>query len=199
MRVILKKKLVLASSSQRRSALLKQIGLEFEVAESRVPEEFDPQKNVEENVQDVALRKAVAVATSFDDAIIVGADTVVVLGEDILVKPTGHRDAVEMLKRLSGRVHEVYTGFSLVDRPTNASISAVEITKVKFRELPLEEISEYVLSGSPLDKAGAYGIQDDYGAVFVERIDGCFYNVVGFPLAKFYVTLQEFQKQLGLI
>jgi septum formation protein len=89
----------------------------------------------------------------------------------------------------------VCTGFSLLDRPSNRAVTEVETTLVTFRNLPRVEIEEYVAAGSPLDKAGAYGIQDDYGAVFVTRIEGCFYNVVGFPLAKFYTTLQDFQSQ----
>jgi septum formation protein len=104
-----------------------------------------------------------------------------------------------MLAMLSGREHLVYTGFTIVDRPTDRSVSEYESTRVHFRSLGAEEIRAYVQGGSPMDKAGAYGIQDDFGAVFVERIDGCFYNVVGFPLAKFYVTMQAFSRELTRI
>ena len=90
----------------------------------------------------------------------------------------------------------MFTGFSLLDRPSNRSVTDVERTSVTFRRLPRREIEEYVASGSPLDKAGAYGIQDDYGAVFVTKIEGCFYNVVGFPLARFDTTLERFQSEL---
>jgi septum formation protein len=96
-----------------------------------------------------------------------------------------------MLRTLSGKRHTVYTGFALVDVETGRRIVDIEKTNVWFRRLTREEIKEYVASGSPMDKAGAYGIQDDYGAVFVERIEGCFYNVVGFPLTKFYEALQS--------
>jgi len=104
-----------------------------------------------------------------------------------------------MLNMLSGRTHNVYTGFTILDKPSNKFITDYEITKVTFRKLLSNEIDEYVDSGSPMDKAGAYGIQDDFGAVFIEKIDGCFYNVVGFPLTKFYLAMLKFQKQLGLL
>ncbi|MBI4810879.1 MAG: Maf family protein, partial [Ignavibacteriales bacterium] len=90
-------------------------------------------------------------------------------------------------------------GFTILDKPSNSYISDYEVTEVTFRKLASSEIDEYVQSGSPMDKAGAYGIQDDFGAVFIEKINGCFYNVVGFPLTKFYLALSRFQKQLGLL
>ncbi len=101
-----------------------------------------------------------------------------------------------MLRLLSGRTHTVHTAFALVDRPSDLSEVGVESTRVTFRDLPDPEIEEYVRGGSPMDKAGAYGIQDDYGAVFVSRIEGCYYTVVGFPLSLFYTTLSDFQHRL---
>jgi septum formation protein len=197
--MIVKKKLILASRSPRRQHLLRQIGIRFEVRESNIEEVFDSSKSMEENVRTIALQKAMAVASTIDNAIVVGADTIVVLKKRIFGKPKNKKDALKMLTLLSGRTHNVYTGFALVDRPSNASISAVEVTKVKFRTLSNHEIQEYIHSGSPMDKAGAYGIQDDYGAVFVEKIDGCFYNVVGLPLTRFYTTIRKFQQQLHYI
>jgi septum formation protein len=97
-----------------------------------------------------------------------------------------------MLKLLSGREHSVYTGFALIDVESKKHVEGVEETKVRFRMLDEKEIISYIDSGSPMDKAGSYGIQDDFGAVFVEKVNGCFYNVVGFPLARFYSTLQRF-------
>jgi septum formation protein len=108
-------------------------------------------------------------------------------------KPDGRRDAVRMLRALSGRTHSVVTGIALVERPSGRQMTGTERTDVTFRDLPLSEIEEYVSGGSPLDKAGAYGIQDDYGAVFVTRIEGCFYNVVGLPLSRLHTALREFQ------
>ena len=197
MKMVVPKRIILASASRRRQILLKQIGLTFEVRESDIAEEFEDGKSIPENVKDLAIRKARAVVRPSDDAIIIGADTVVLLDNEVLTKPSDESDAREMLAKLSGRIHEVYTGFALLDRPTGKSVSAVETTKVTFRKLTGREIDEYVASGSPMDKAGAYGIQDDYGAVFVERIEGCYYNVVGFPISRFYVTMREFQKQLA--
>jgi len=176
--------------------LLKQIGMKFEIRESGVPEDFDQDKSPSENVQMVAFRKASAVAREYQNAIVIGADTVVVHKGKIFGKPENEGDAVSILQTLSGQTHQVYTGFTLFDRPTDRSVSAVEMTDVTFRFLSNEEIADYVQSGSPMDKAGAYGIQDDYGAVFVSRIEGCFYNVVGFPLTKFYLVMKQFQEQL---
>jgi septum formation protein len=102
-----------------------------------------------------------------------------------------------MLKMLGGRTHTVVTGFALIDRPSGRILSGAEETRVTFRELPDEEIAEYVAGGSPMDKAGAYGIQDDYGAVFVTRVEGCYYNVVGLPLARVYAALREMDPRPG--
>ena len=192
------KKLILASRSPRRQLLLKQIGLSFEIRESGVDEGTADAMTPEQCVRFLSKKKAEAVARDENDAIVIGADTIVVLDGDMLGKPQDASDAARMLKRLSGRTHQVYTGFTLYDCSSGDTRSEVEVTSVTFRRLGEEEIDAYVLSGSPLDKAGAYGIQDDYGAVFVERIEGCFYNVVGFPLAKFYTTFLEFQQQLSV-
>lgn len=191
-----KKKIILASASPRRQTLLQQIGFEFEVRHSSVEEVFDRTKTPEENVIRLAEAKALDIASNVEQAFIIGADTIVVLNGEMMGKPANEDEAFRMLKKLSGREHKVFTGFAIVDKPSNKIISDVEITLVKFRDLEEEEIVEYIKSKSPADKAGAYGIQDDYGAVFVERINGCFYNVVGFPLTKFYITLQKFQKDI---
>ncbi len=190
------KPVVLASASPRRQVLLRQLGLEFTVAPSNFDEESVPVASPVDLVTTLAHRKAALVAAAYDDAVVVGADTIVVLGETVLGKPRDAAEAVRMLEMLSGREHHVYTGFSVVDRPSNRAVTEYECTRVHFRSLGAAEIRAYVASGSPMDKAGSYGIQDDYGAVFVERIDGCFYNVVGFPLTKFYVVMQAFSKEL---
>ena len=193
---MLVKKLVLASGSPRRQRLLRQIGLPFEMRESGIDEGSESAGDPVERVSGLSERKAQAVGESFTNAIIIGADTIVRIDGENLGKPSDRADAIRMLRMLSGRTHEVYTGVSIIDRPSGRRVTAVEITRVTFRPLEEDEIREYVSSGSPMDKAGAYGIQDDMGAVFVERIDGCFYNVVGLPLSRLYVTLREFQKQL---
>ena len=185
------KTLVLASRSPRRLALLRQIGLSPRVLPCDIPEDFDPSLSAAGNARLLAVKKAKTVAASLDDAIVLGADTIVAIDGLLLAKPADRDDAIRMLGMLSGRTHTVFTGFALVDRPSDRIIDGVEETRVTFRLMTPEEISDYTDSGSPMDKAGAYGIQDDFGAVFVSRIEGCFYNVVGLPLSRVYSALKE--------
>jgi len=187
-------RVVLASMSPRRVGLLNQIGMKAEVIPSSVVEVFDPELSPEENAKTLALAKAKDVGGRIDNGLVIGADTIVVLNGEFFGKPADHAEAAGMLRRLSGRTHTVVTAFALLERPSNRFVHAAESTLVTFRLIPEEEILRYVQGGSPLDKAGAYGIQDDYGAVFVTRVEGCFYNVVGFPLSRFYTTLCEFFK-----
>ena len=184
--------LILASQSPRRKLLLRQIGLRFVVRPSAVREDLWDHESPEHNAKRIALSKAVEVSKNVKRGIVIGADTIVVLGRHILGKPRTKSEAKTMLKKLSGRMHTVYTAFALIDVESDRRVVRIEKTKVWFRVLSNTEIEEYVQSGSPMDKAGAYGIQDDYGAVFVRRVEGCFYNVVGFPLTKFYQTLGQF-------
>jgi len=187
--------LILASASPRRKILLKQIGLRFSVKPSKVEENVRPSETPATNAKRIALEKARVVRRKVKRGIIIGADTIVALNGTMLGKPVDARDARRMLRLLSGREHSVYTGVALVDARTGKSLSGVERTRVRFRKLGTQEIKRYVASGSPMDKAGAYGIQDDYGAVFVEKVNGCFYNVVGFPLPRFYKELIAFAKR----
>lgn len=190
------KPLILASQSPRRKKLLKQIGMKFRVVKSHAAEIISPHQSPGENAQRIALEKAIDVAARLRKGIVIGADTIVVLDHHVLGKPKSKDDAKRMLRLLSGREHSVFTGFALKDAETGKQTAGIEETKVRFRKLNEKEIVEYIDSGSPMDKAGAYGIQDDFGAVFVERVNGCFYNVVGFPLARFYSTLQQFTADL---
>jgi septum formation protein len=186
---------VLASRSPRRLALLSQIGLTVRVIVSDVPEDLDPTLTPEANAESLARLKALHVARDIDDGIVLGADTIVVLDHHVLGKPVDEADAERMLMLLSGRTHTVYTGFALVQRPSGRVISGYEETKVTFRELPVEEVRSYIRGGSPMDKAGSYGIQDDYGAVFVTRIEGCYYNVVGLPLARVHEAMRKLTEE----
>ena len=190
------KPLILASKSPRRKILLKQIGLKFRIIKGHTAEIISPRQSPGENAQRIALEKAIDVAAHLRKGIVIGADTIVVIDHHVLGKPKSKDDAAQMLRLLSGREHSVYTGFALKDVETGRYTAAVEETKVRFRKLTEKEIIDYVNSGSPMDKAGSYGIQDDFGAVFVERVNGCFYNVVGFPLARFYSTFQRFTADL---
>jgi septum formation protein len=188
--------IILASRSPRRAHLLRQIGFDFAIEDSNVDEVVEPERTPTENVRILSLRKATEVARRHEHGIVIGADTIVVLDDQVLGKPSSPKDAGIMLGRLSGRTHVVYTGFALVDARTRKIHVDAEHTEVTFRNIAHSEIEEYIRSGSPMDKAGAYGIQDDYGAVFVERINGCYYTVVGFPLSKFYCAFQSFIQDL---
>ena len=190
------KPIILASRSPRRIQLLHQIGLSFTVQESGVDEHISNGISPEEVVRRLSLEKASRVAERLHDGIVIGADTIVVLDGKILGKPSSKGEAISMLSQLGGKTHTVFTGFALIDVESQKSYVDYEKTEVTFRRLSNEEIESYVESGSPMDKAGAYGIQDDFGAVFVERINGCFYTVVGFPLSKFYTSWKMFLEQL---
>ena len=189
-------RLVLASASPRRSALLSQIGLTFEVRPSDIVE---PPHNIHSNIpasevtQSLALLKATDVAQHFDDALIIGADTLVSLDGKLLGKPADDADAFDMLTHLSGTSHEVVTGVALIDARTEHETVWSETTQVYFRELRSTEITAYIASGEASDKAGAYGIQGR-GAAFVRRIEGCYFNVVGLPLASLVECLSNFPK-----
>jgi septum formation protein len=184
--------IILASRSPRRAHLLHQIGLKFKTSVCDIEEQFDPALTPEENARALSLMKAADVAGRFRHGIVLGSDTIVVLDGKLLGKPESAEDARRMLRSLSGRTHTVYTGFALVDAETKKSYIDCEQTDVTFRTLHDDEIAAYVAAGSPMDKAGAYGIQDDFGAVFVERISGDYYTVVGLPLSKVYCALQRF-------
>ena len=191
--------IILASQSPRRAHLLDQIGLRFSVSPSSVVEEIDPESSSEENVKRLSLHKANDVAKKHREGIVIGADTIVVINGTVLGKPTNEKNAQEMLRMLSGKTHTVFTGFALVDVRSKKSYIDSEKTEVTFRALTENEIEQYVATGSPMDKAGSYGIQDDFGAVFVERIAGDYYTVVGFPLSKFYLAFMKFADELGYL
>ncbi len=189
--------LVLASQSPRRRHLLEMLGLEFSVNPAHIDENGAAYSIPEELATSLSLKKARTIAHKLDySAIVLGSDTIVVLCDNVLNKPENPEHAVEMLKTLSGNTHSVITGISLVEAQSGRSISKAEHTRVTFRELDEDEIRAYVAGGSPMDKAGGYGIQDDFGAVFVNRVEGCYYNIVGLPLQLFYKTLKEFSHAL---
>ncbi|MEO5930627.1 MAG: nucleoside triphosphate pyrophosphatase [Candidatus Kapaibacterium sp.] len=181
---------ILASSSPRRQQLMRQMGAEFIVIRPDADETTLEGESPEALVERLSLEKALAITHDRDAGVILGSDTVVVLDGEILCKPTSPEDAQRMLRQLSGKTHTVFTGFALVDIVSGVNHMDHERTDVTFRELEDEEIVKYVETGSPLDKAGAYGIQDDFGAVFIERIVGDYYTVVGLPLTKVYLALR---------
>jgi len=187
-------KIVLASSSPRRVKLLKQLGMPFEVVEpDGVHEEDDgvPEEVVLRN----ARAKAGHVASMLDEGIVLGADTIVVLGDAIIGKAMTDQEATEMLTTLQGRIHRVLTGLVVVDASSKRMETDVVETHVTFQPLSEEEIARYVATGEPLGKAGGYAVQG-LGAVIVEEVHGCFYNVVGLPLYGLNVLLERFDVRL---
>ncbi len=182
-------KLILASQSPRRASLLKQMGFAFEVVAVPIPEATVDIPDPEKRTIALSRQKASAVLDRIHEGIVIGADTVVYLNGEILGKPKDRAEAKTMLMKLSGQTHEVYTGFTLIQIGGDRW-SDVERTSVTFRKLEEWEVDDYVQTGGPLDKAGGYGIQDRSG-LFVDRIEGCFYNVVGFPLTQFWEGLKQ--------
>lgn len=190
----MKMKLILASSSPRRAEVLRDAGIAFEVRVPQVEEAWRPGEAARTMVARLAEAKARATATQLEsgkqDCIVIGADTAVELDGEILGKPRDAAHAREMLAALSGRAHHVLTGIFLLRLPDGATRSGVESTSVTFAPLEREEIETYVANGEPLDKAGAYAIQGR-AARFIPRIEGCYFNVVGLPLARLHALLRE--------
>jgi septum formation protein len=182
------KKVILASQSPRRIELLRSVGLEFEIYPPQFEEKplpgFTPQDYVRHN----ASEKAHWISQHTSSDLIIAADTVVTIDGRIFEKPAGHKQAEEMLQNLSDRTHQVITGFCLLTPITK--IIDHEVTLVTFYPLSKSEIKMYLNSDEPFDKAGAYGIQG-FASLFIKELEGCYFNVVGFPLGKFYQHLKE--------
>lgn len=185
------KKLILASASPRRKDLLEQIGLTFEIEPSRIEERICADLPPHTVAESLAEQKARAVASRHRDALIIAADTFIVLDGDILGKAHTAQEAREMLARLSGRTHAVITGLVLLDTASGAMASDAVETKVRMKKMSAEGIELYVRSGEPIGKAGAYAIQG-LGAVLIEGIEGDYSNVVGLPLGALAEGLRKF-------
>jgi septum formation protein len=188
--------LVLASASPRRRFLLDLVGFDFEVVEPRVNEEEHAHEDPVKHVLRLSEMKARSVAGRLDQGLVLGADTVVLLGNEILEKPRSEEEAFDMLSRLSGAWHVVYTGLTVVDAATGRAVAGHETTRVKIREMTPGEIRAYIKTGEPMDKAGSYGIQG-YGAAIVESVEGCYFNVVGLPLVRLLRLLKQFAGDPG--
>lgn len=185
-------RLILASASPRRAEILRNAGISFEAAPTAVDESRWNGETPAHLVRRLATAKAAAVADRVSGAaIVLGADTEVVVDGEVLGKPVADLDAREMLRRLSGRVHEVITGLELIRLPDRATRSVQEVTRVTFAALSAEEINSYVATGEPFDKAGGYAIQGRAGR-FITRVEGCYFNVVGLPLSRLCRALLEF-------
>lgn len=187
-------KTVLASASERRQELLCRLVKEFDIIVSDFDENAVPfEGSIDKYVKDVALGKAVDVQKKLnEDSIIISADTIVTLDNKILGKPKDEEDAFNIIKSLQGRTHSVYSGIVVINTAKKIIKQESLATEVTFSEISDEEILEYIKTGEPLDKAGAYGIQG-IGGIFVEEIKGCYYNVVGLPLNKLKAMLKEVQ------
>jgi nucleoside triphosphate pyrophosphatase len=180
MLTIEKQVLILASASPRRQELLREAGIAFETHPAHIPEERLPGEAAVDYAKRLSREKALAVARHFADRFVLGADTIVVVDEHVLEKPLDHNDAARMLRLLSGRVHKVITGVSVLT-PAGIIDTRTCTTQVNFRKLTEQEIQNYVASQEPMDKAGAYAIQGG-AAKFANRMDGEYSNVVGLPL-----------------
>jgi len=184
-------KLILASASPRRAEILRDAGLQFSVLSSAVDETPVPGETPHELVSRLALAKAELVAArALGPAIVIAADTVVTLESAVLGKPRTSEDARQMLEKLSGRTHSVLTGVVLIRLPDAERREFIETTQVHFTSIANEEIVKYLASGEAFDKAGAYAIQG-LGGRYIPRIDGCYFNVVGLPLARLCKELAE--------
>ncbi len=185
---------ILASASPRRREILKRLGLQFRVEPSHIPE---PPRKSRETASDYAVRiahlKASEIASRHDSGLVIGVDTIVVLGSMILGKPENQAEARSMLQRLSGRWHEVISGICLIDCDLERTRSSYGISRVHFRRLSPEDIAWYLQTGEHHDKAGAYGVQG-YASLLIDRIEGCYFNIVGFPI----VVFQQLCRQSGI-
>lgn len=184
----MEKELILASSSPRRRSLMKLMGIPFSVVTPEGVDETLVNKDIENEILDLAVRKAESVLKIKPWCTVIGADTIVYLDGEILGKPASKEEAFSYLKRLSGNTHSVITGVAIICKTSR--IAFFEKTLVTFRKIPEKSILKYIGTGIPMDKAGAYGIQD-YGALFVKEIKGDFYNVMGFPIGRIWETLRN--------
>ncbi len=205
------KKIILASASPRRHELLDLLGIEHEVIpckedekQLRVVEKSKPEmkqkitpKTIEQLVLELAYQKASCVAKILPankkkNTLVIGADTIVVLDDEIIGKPKSKKEAISMLQKLLGNIHEVYTGLCVIDLNADKILSAVEKTAVSMKVWPIEKIEAYIEAENVLDKAGGYAIQGK-GAAMINRVEGCYYNVMGLPLSRLVIMLEKLE------
>ncbi len=192
-------KIILASGSPRRRDLFAKLRVNFQYVTSEIKEEFNENVPVTDEVMRIAAMKAYNVSSIYNEAMVIGADTVVMLDGKIFGKPKNRDEAISMLKQLSGKTHEVITGVAIVNKREKICERFYDITKVTFKQISDELIEWYIDKEEPYDKAGAYAIQDT-GNVLVKSIEGDFYNVVGLPISKIFDTFgkMEFMPYGGL-
>lgn len=190
---MIKKRLILASSSPRRVALLKSLGFQFDIIPHTIKESIPSGVLPEELVMHLAYRKAEDVAKKAQNAIIIAADTIILHGRNIFGKPKDMRDAKRILSMLRNSEHDVVSGVCMMDTPSKRKVLRISRTYIKMKTISDDEIDVYIRSGEPLDKAGAYAIQGE-GGKFIECIDGSLSNVVGLPLELIQEMLEDFTK-----
>jgi len=176
---------ILASKSSRRENILKQIGIDFEIIPSNICENAELNLNPRKFVQYWSGKKAKVISNKNKDKIVIGADTIVYFKGKIIGKPKDKEESYKMLNNLSGKTHKVFTGVSIVYEEKNILRTFCQMTKVTVRDIPKNDILYYIDNYYTLDKAGSYGIQDWF-SIWIKKIDGCYYNVMGLPLSKFY-------------
>jgi septum formation protein len=185
-------KIILASTSPRRKELLEKIGLKFSMADSGYEENMNSKKSPKALAKFLSAGKAEAVASKLKSGIVIGCDTIVVLGKEIIGKPENPARAKKVLSKLSGKTHLVVSGITVIDAASKKKVSRAVETKVYFKKLSPAEIEGYVATGDPIDKAGAYGIQT-IGAVLVKKVDGDYNNVMGLPISELADMLKNFK------
>tara|TARA_Y100001958_G_C21203205_1_gene529584 strand:+ start:341 stop:949 length:609 start_codon:yes stop_codon:yes gene_type:complete len=188
-----KHKIILASKSPRRAEILRMIGLDFKIVPSNIKEKIN--LNIEQNDIAIAISKAKAetISHNYPNDIIISADTIVVLNGKIFGKPKDVHESTEMLKALSGNSHKVITGVTLLNKSNGIVKTLSEVTEVFVRKIPKNKIVYYTNNFNTLDKAGGYGIQEWF-SVWIKKINGCYYNVMGLPVSKFYRHFVQFEK-----
>ena len=192
-------KIILASNSPRRKQLLIRLGFKFDIIPSDIDEsQISTKINAQEYCILLAKLKAEKISINYPNALIIGADTIVVIENQILNKPNNNIEAKNMLKMLSGKTHEVHTGVFIKCIEKNIQHSFNETSKVTFNEISEEEIIHYINTYKPFDKAGSYGIQDWF-SVQVKKVEGCYFNVMGLPLAAFYKEYRQINNQLEML
>lgn len=188
--------MILASKSPRRFEILNNFGMKkIKVVVAEI-EEISDKEGLVKQVIDIAIKKGLEVAKSYPSEFVLSADTVVILDDYILGKPKDSHEAFTTLTNLSGRTHEVVTAYSLINKNKEISISNYEKTIVKFKKLSEEEINWYIKTGEPMDKAGSYGIQGVGSGILIDKIEGEFYNVMGFPISKFVDDLKKYKMKI---
>ena len=186
-------KIILASKSPRRAEILSMIGVNFKVAPSKIEEQINPKIEQNEIAINISKAKAETISHKYPNDIIIGADTIVVFNERIFGKPKDKNESKKMLKALSGNSHKVITGVTIMNKKLGIVKTFSEVTEVFVKKIPTKQIEFYVNNYNTLDKAGSYGIQEWF-SVWIKRINGCYFNVMGLPVSKLYKCLVEAER-----